>query len=151
MEAAPFITTYVVRPPTDLAATGVATTLWIPCKNARQILLNWKATNANLGTATTAEGTNLDPLVTGGSGHGITPSGILTPGGPLPHQFDLSVRGGIKHLLLPQFGLIFQVNALRVLFTGHATLTITGLECTAQVLYESVSMMELARQALTAI
>jgi hypothetical protein len=120
----------------DLAATVTRTTQWIPCRGARAVMFHWRATNGNAPVVapTPMEGSNLDPLVTGGTGNGTTPGSFGTMLPTTVHP--LNVGGGVVHTVVG-VGAFLNSRAVRMSITGHATLNITALECvSATVIYD---------------
>lgn len=120
----------------DLAALGTRTTQWVPCRGARAVMFHWRATNGNAPTvaATPMDGSNLDPLVAGGTGNGTTPGSF---GAMLPTTVHpLNVGGGVVHTVVG-VGAFINSRAVRMAIGGHATLIVAGLECvSATVIYD---------------
>lgn len=121
-----------VRDAATLTATTVAKTLGVECKGALQILWHLIATNANALAAVALEVSNdnatWDTLAGALTGTLTNTTSALTAlNDAKPHVAHWSAG-----TLYPG-GFPFKYARLSV--TGHATLSITGLACTAETMY----------------
>lgn len=132
------VVSYNVRDAADLVAAATATTKWVPSFGARAVIFEWRATNANApqNAGTPQEATNIEPLAAGGASWSGTPGNITSPL-PAVATFALNGAGGLRSMVIAAGGMPFLANrAIRMSILGNATLTITGLSCTAYVIYD---------------
>ncbi len=138
--------------PTDLLATVVYTSLPVPCRGASAVAFHLQtATDTDVpGAAYVLEVRKNPPAGALASGW-LTPAAATTAGclvtGSIPAAASLAAATGgqvcwIHNALVAGAstpGGIIMWDEARIKVTGHATLTISGLTCRAQVVYAGES------------
>jgi len=128
---------YDVLAAVTVAAAGVQPTSWIPARGAFMVVFQWQGTNGNAPASETVEWNNIQPQPTGGAG-GSAGSGALQSS---TTSVVLNALGGIRQVVTQVATGTIPVRCIaheyiRGVLTGHATLSITGVTCVAEVWYE---------------